>query len=519
MKKDFHLKRTKIVATLGPSSSKKEDIKALYESGVNIFRLNFSHGTHESHGQLIDIIRSLDLNCGILLDTKGPEIRVGEVRDKLPLKLGDKFTMTIKKGVYEAMKKLSVNYEGFINDVDVGDIIVIDSGVIKARCLNKNESDLEFEVIEGQCDITTKRHINLYGKKVSLPTVTEQDWKDIDFGIEKKVDFIALSFVRSEKDVMEVKEHCLKKGLNISIISKIENFESTQNLEDIIKASDGVMVARGDLSCEISFGKVPSIQKKMVALCSYYNKPVIIATHLVLSMVKNIQPTRAEVSDVGNAIFERADAIMTSDETTKSPHPVLVIKTMSKIAKETESNIYSICEKPDCDDCFGVLHRGRLQRSGFESNVSLRRRANKSKKKSDLNTSMESVKRKFSCTSLDVSPNTFKENIISILPFVTDDIECLVAVHNHNDDYIKNIASSRLNIPMFGFTNNKMLCNQMNLIWNVQSVYDEKINEDYVNNMRRVDEFMKERDVIKYLLVGDLVTNGKKCTTIQVRNL
>jgi pyruvate kinase len=259
------------------------------------------------------------------------------------------------------------------------------------------------------------------------------------------------------------------------------------------------------------------MQKKMAALCSYYNRPIIIATQLVLSMVQNIQPTRAEVSDVGNAIFEGADAIMTSDETTKSPHPVLVIKTMAKIAKETESNIYSICERPDCDDCFGVLHRGRLQRSGFETNVGLRRHANKSKKKSNLNS--DSIKRKFSCTSLDVSPNTFKENIISILPFVTDDIECLVAVSNKDDEYIKNIAASRLNIPMFGFTSNKMLCNQMNLIWNVQSIFDEKINDDYVNNMRRVDEYMKERDITKYLLVGDLVTNGKKCTTIQVRNL
>jgi pyruvate kinase len=512
-------KKTKIVSTLGPASQTPEIIQKLYDEGVNVFRLNFSHGTHESHGKMIDTIRSLNLNAAIMLDTKGPEIRTGEIRDKLSVKEGDEFIMTIVPGVYEDTGKISVSYPEFIDDVDVEDVIVIDSGVVQAECIEKEGDDLKFRVIEGQCDITTKRHINLHGRPVSLPTVTEQDWKDIDFGIEKKVDFIALSFVRTGEDVAEVKKHCQDKGCDIQIISKIENFESTQNLEAIIRESDAVMFARGDLSCEISFGEVPTMQKKMAALCSYYNRPIIIATQLVLSMVKNIQPTRAEVSDVGNAIFEGADAIMTSDETTKSPHPVLVIKTMSKIAKETESNIYSICEKPDCDDCFGVLHRGRLQRSGFESNVSLRRRANKSKKKSDLNTSMESVKRKFSCTSLDVSPNTFKENIISILPFVTDDIECLVAVHNHNDDYIKNIASSRLNIPMFGFTNNKMLCNQMNLIWNVQSVYDEKINEDYVNNMRRVDEFMKERDVIKYLLVGDLVTNGKKCTTIQVRNL
>jgi pyruvate kinase len=509
-------KLTKIVATLGPASNTPEIIKKLYEVGVNVFRLNFSHGTHESHGKMIDLIKSLKLNAAIMLDTKGPEIRIGEIRDKVHCKIGDTFILTVTNGVYEDTGKISVNYPGFIDDVDIEDIIVIDSGILQAEAIEKNDTDITFKVIEGECDITTKRHINLHGRPVSLPTVTEQDWKDIDFGIEKKVDFIALSFVRTAEDVVEVREYCQKKGVNIQIISKIENFESTQNLEDIIIESDGIMFARGDLSCEISYGEVPTMQKKVVSLCSYYNKPVIIATQMVLSMVTNIQHTRAEVSDIGNSIFEGADAIMTSDETTKSLNPVNVIKTMAKVVRETESNVYSICEKPECDDCFGVLHRGRLQRSGFES-VNYYRKPMKAKglqRQSTLDN-----RRKFSCTSIDMNPNLMKENIIHILPFVTDDIECLVAVHNHNDDYIKNIASSRLNIPMFGFTNNKMLCNQMNLIWNVQSVYDEKINEDYVNNMRRVDEFMKERDVIKYLLVGDLVTNGKKCTTIQVRNL
>ena len=505
MKKDFHLKRTKIVATLGPSSSKKEDIKALYESGVNIFRLNFSHGTHESHGQLIDIIRSLDLNCGILLDTKGPEIRVGEVRDKLPLKLGDKFTMTIKKGVYEDMKKLSVNYEGFINDVDVGDIIVIDSGVIKARCLNKNESDLEFEVIEGQCDITTKRHINLYGKKVSLPTVTEQDWKDIDFGIEKKVDFIALSFVRSEKDVMEVKEHCLKKGLNISIISKIENFESTQNLEDIIKASDGVMVARGDLSCEISFGKVPSIQKKMVALCSYYNKPVIIATHLVLSMVENIQPTRAEVSDVGNAIFEGADAIMTSDETTKGIHPLLVIQTMVKIAKESEDSLYNLCGRPECQSCFGVLYQGKLKRKGYENII--RPKPAKAFGTKDF--------KSYPCGRKILT----SENIITLLPKITRGIEAIAVVTNKNDFLVENCSSSRIDLPIIAFTNNIMERNQLNICWNVYPIYNMNIDDDFENNIMIVDYNMKELGFWNYLFIGDVKCKNKKFVTAQVRLL
>ena len=482
-------KKTKIVATLGPASDKKEIIQQLYDTGVNVFRLNFSHGTHESHGKVIDLLKSMNLNAAIMLDTKGPEIRIGEIRDKLPVKEGDKFTMTINQGVYEDTGKISVSYPGFIDDVDEDDIIVIDSGVVQARCISKTDEDLEFEVIEGQCDITTKRHINLHGRPVSLPTVTEQDWKDIDFGIEKKVDFIALSFVRTAEDVAEVREHCRKKGENIQIISKIENFESTQNLEDIIVESDGIMFARGDLSCEISFGEVPTMQKKVVSLCSYYNKPVIIATQMVLSMVTNIQPTRAEVSDIGNSIFEGADAIMTSDETTKSLNPVNVIKTMAKVVRETESNVYSICEKPECDDCFGVLHRGRLQRSGFES-VNYYRKPMKAKglqRQSTLDN-----RRKFSCTSIDMNPNLMKENIIHILPFVTDDIECIACYGNDDDYYAKNVSASRMNIPMFCFTSNRMLCNQMNLIWNMQPIYNKGIVDDLDESAKAIDDYKLE---------------------------
>ncbi|MCQ2965103.1 MAG: pyruvate kinase, partial [archaeon] len=503
-------KKTKVVATLGPASATKEVVQELFDVGVNIFRLNFSHGTHESHGKTIDLLKSMKLNAGILLDTKGPEIRTGEIKDKLPVKEGDKFTITTKTGIYEETGKVSVNYTEFTKDVDVGDIIVIDSGIVRAQAKEKNGDDILFEVIEGQCDITTKRHINLQGKPVSLPTVTDQDWKDIDFGIQKKVDFIALSFVRTGDDVIEVKDYCKKKGVNIQIIAKIENYESTLNLEHIIKESDGIMFARGDLSCEISFGEVPTMQKKMVTLCSYYNKPIIIATQMVLSMVDNIQPTRAEVSDVGNAVFEGADAIMTSDETTKGKHPVLVIKTMAKICNETEKNIYSICEKIDCDDCFGVMHRGRLQRCGFESVAHPRRRKPIINKKALTKLQEETKKknkklginRKYSCGSLGLeSSNVFKENIISILPFVTDDIEAVVSIDIEDDYFMKNIAASRINIPMFSLTNNRMLCNQMNLIWNCQPIFDANISQDLHKNMAIADALMKKYQVKKYVLI------------------
>ena len=496
-------KRTKIVATLGPASSSIENIKALYEAGVNVFRLNFSHGTHQSHGEIIDRIRSLNLNVGIMLDTKGPEIRVGEIRGKLHVKIGDKFKMTTDKGIYEDTGKLSVNYKDFSKDVDVGDIIVIDSGVIRAKCLKKEGNNLDFEVIDGECDITTKRHINLFGKPVSLPTVTEQDWKDIDFGIEKKVDFIALSFVRKASDVKKVKEYCVKKGLNISIIPKIENYESTENLEEIIKESDGIMVARGDLSCEISYGIVPSIQKKMVALCSYYNKPVIIATQLVLSMVTNIQPTRAEVSDVGNAIFEGADAIMTSDETTKGIHPVLVIQTMAKIARESEESLYTLCGRQDCPNCFGILYQGRLQRKGFESFV---------RPKPDKATG-DKILKKYPCGHIDHST----ENLITLLPKITRGIEAIGVVQNIKDFFAENASASRVEIPLIVFTNDIMTRNQLNLVWNCSPIYDAKIKGDFNNDVDIVDKYMKDQGYKSYLFIGDFVSGKNRYPTVQVR--
>ena len=358
-----------------------------------------------------------------------------------------------------------------------------------------------------------------------------------------------MSFVRTGEDPKTVREYCKKKGVDIEIISKIENFESTQNLENIIINSDGIMFARGDLSCEIDFGKVPKMQKEVEALCSYYNRPIIIATQMILSMMTNIQPTRAEVSDIGNAIFEGVDAIMTSDETTKGLHPVSVIRTMFKIATETEDNIYAICTKPYCDDCFGIMHRGRLQRQGFENytyhrpyhhiqrdkklrNRNLKRQlsrklsissenVNKSEAIRDFRRSMSKrLSTRLSCVSVDIFPNTLKENLISIVPYVTDDIEAIACFECRNSYYSKNISASRINVPMFAFTNKIILRNQMNLIWNMQGIYIEKIVDgDFKNNAQIIDNYFRRKLVRKYLIVGDNIEDGKIMPMLQVRPL
>lgn len=488
-------KKTKIVATIGPASESLEKLQQLYDAGVNVFRLNFSHGDHAEHGKKIDNIRKLGLNGAIMLDTKGPEIRTGEVRGELPVKVGDKVVFTVEKGVYEDTKKISVNYPGFIDDINVGDKITIDSGVILAQATKKSGKDIEFEIIEGHGKITTKRHINLFGNPVSLPTVTEQDWKDIDFGIEKGVDMIALSFVRSGEDVAKVREYCRSKGANIQIIAKIENYEATQNLEDIVMESDGIMVARGDLACEIPYGKVPSMQKKMVALCSYYNKPVIIATQMLLSMVENIQPTRAEVSDVANAVFEHADAVMTSDETTKGVDPVHVINTMATIVKDTEEEIYNCgCCDEDCD-C----------KDGGKCNCG---------EHCDCDDDCDCEE---GC-DCECCNGGECQGVISILPEITDDVEVIAVVHP-DDEYVRNITAARLATPVIFFTNDEKIANQSNLIWNTEPVFDKAISDDFAKNVKLVDKFMAKYDVKKYLLVTDMVDGKKVCPTVQVRTL
>jgi pyruvate kinase len=459
------------------------------EAGVNVFRFNFSHGTHESHGEVIDSIRKLKLDAAVLLDTKGPEVRTGEVRGKLSVKVGDKFTVTTTAGVYEDTGKISVNYKGFINDVDVGDSLVFDGGVMTAKAVKKSKSDIIFEVTEGKADITTKRHINLLGKPINLPTITEQDWKDIDFGIKKNVDFIALSFTRSAKDIIELRKYCESKGANIKIIPKIENFEATQNLEEIIIESDGIMVARGDLACEIPLEKVPQIQKEIISLCSMYNKPVIVATQMLLSMVDNIRPTRAEVSDVANAVYDGADAVMTSEETTKSSDPINVIKVMSKILQSAENDIYGCCCGENCD-C--GCQEGKECTCGIHE---------------------------CGCDCQDDSFDISETNgIIGVLPDITEGIEAIVVLSG-DEFYANTITSQRLSIPIFAFTNEEKLALQLHLIWNVNPVLEKKISGDAIKDLDVVDKFMKKQGFISYLAVFDIISGKKVYPTVQVRDL
>ena len=261
-------KKTKIVATIGMNSATEDMLAKMSKNGVNIFRLNFSHGDHPEHEAKIVAIRKLGLQGAILLDTKGPEIRTAGIEGKIELKAGDKFIITVAdNNVYEKTGKLGVSYKEFYGDIEIGNHITIDGNLI-ARATSKKGKDIEFLVERGSSVVGSKRHINVQGRHVSLPTLTENDWKDIDFGIKHKVDYIAMSFVRTADDVKEVRDYCAKGGLtDVKIISKIENCEAVENLEELVLESDGIMIARGDLALEAGYAKVPTIHRRILELC------------------------------------------------------------------------------------------------------------------------------------------------------------------------------------------------------------------------------------------------------------
>ena len=336
-------KRTKIVCTLGPASEKEETLKALIQNGLNVCRMNFSHGSHEEHKVRMDLVKKVREELGqptaILLDTKGPEIRTGQFdMPEVLLEEGQIFTITMKD-VMGNKEMCTVSYKGLAEDVEPGNTILIDDGLVGLTVKEVNNDDIVC-VVENSGIVKNHKGVNVPGVKVNLPAITEKDRSDIEFGIEQGIDFIAASFVRKVSDVLAIREILEENNAtDIKIISKIENQEGVDNLDEIIAVSDGIMVARGDLGVEIPTEEIPVVQKLMISKCNKAGKPVITATQMLDSMMRNPRPTRAEVTDVANAIYDGTDAIMLSGETAAGKYPVEAVKTMATIAKRTEETI------------------------------------------------------------------------------------------------------------------------------------------------------------------------------------
>ena len=327
---------TKIICTIGPASESPKILEELAVAGMNVARLNFSHGTHQSHKQIIEQIRELNKHrqfpIAIMLDTQGPEIRTGDLEMKL---VPGKHVSVNTPPNEEKEGTLFVNYPHLKDDLEIGNSISLDGGLMCLEVLEKTEKGLECEVIHGGI-VKGHRHVNLPGTIVKLPGITETDKQDILFGIEQNVDIIALSFVRNPETIREVRDLLGESAEHIKLIAKIENQEGVDHLKEIVKEADGVMVARGDLGIEVEMEEVPQIQRRIAFLCAKYGKRLIVATQMLESMIENPVPTRAEVTDVANAVFEQTDAIMLSGETSIGKYPVHSVEALARIARRTE---------------------------------------------------------------------------------------------------------------------------------------------------------------------------------------
>src|ERR1035441_6227296 len=333
------LRRTKIVSTLGPATDSAEMIGKLMDAGVNVFRLNMSHAPHDWIRRVVGSIRAESaarkIFAGIMMDTQGPAIRTGDIGVPLDLKPGQKFILTVRGEHDLEEHSVDVNYESFVNDISVGDVVLIDNGTIEMKVLAKSGNKVECEVLTAGT-LGSRRHINLPGVKVSLPALTAKDIKDVKLGLAVGVDFIALSFVREARDLLQLKELFEPGKFHPLVIAKIEDQEAIKNLEAIVREANGIMVARGDLGIEIPYEELPIVQRRIVKTCLRIGRPVIVATHMLESMIESPMPTRAEVTDVANAIFEETDAIMLSGETTVGKYPLKCIEVFDRIARRIE---------------------------------------------------------------------------------------------------------------------------------------------------------------------------------------
>ena len=338
------MKKTKIVCTMGPNTNDREMMRKLIQNGMNVARFNFSHGDHEEQKFRMDMLKELreeeHTNTAILLDTKGPEIRTGILKDgkKITLKEGETFTLTTEDIVGDN-KRVSITYKGLVQDIYKGCTILIDDGLIGLRVESKTETEIVCSVVNGG-ELGEKKGVNVPNVAIRLPAITEKDKDDIRFGVEQDIDFIAASFVRNAECVLEIKAYLKELGAPyIPIIAKVENAEGIENIDEIIRCADGIMVARGDLGVEIPAEEVPHLQKMIIQKCNDNFKTVITATQMLDSMMRNPRPTRAEVTDVANAVYDGTDAVMLSGETAQGKYPLEALQMMVHIVENTEEHL------------------------------------------------------------------------------------------------------------------------------------------------------------------------------------
>lgn len=458
--------RTKIVATVGPASNNKEMLRALVKEGVDVFRLNFSHGSHADHEKVIKFVREVNAEMGtsvaLLQDLQGPKIRVNEVHPGTEITSGQTIVITTREllGNHEI---ISTSYKELPRDVKVGDMILIDDGKIELRVEEVRDVDVVAKVVYGG-PLKSRKGINLPFTKVSTPSLTEKDLEDLVFGLKQGVDWIALSFVRKATDIEILRDHITRAKSNSRIVAKIEKPEALENIDGILQATDAVMVARGDLGVEILLEEVPMMQKMIVEKCNKLAKPVIVATQMMESMIENPRPTRAETNDVANAVMDGADALMLSAETAAGKYPIEVIRSMVKTISsvEKQAQLYFKFREIRADN-----------------------------------------------------PNYMTDSIILHACRLAKEVNAKAIVGMTQLGYSAyKSASHRPNANIFAFTNNKDIINSMNLVWGTQAYhYERAVSTDEtiadVEKILKRDGHVKSGDVFITLASMPILEKGR----------
>lgn len=467
----MELKRTKIVATLGPASSSVEVIKEMYDKGLNVCRLNFSHGDHSVHEENIKRVQQvnneINSNIAILADLQGPKLRVGVMENEgCEIKNGDKIIFTNKECVGTA-KKVYMTYQNFAKDVKPGELILIDDGKLAVKVESSNGIDEVVAIVEHGGLLKSKKGVNLPNTKISLPSLTKKDREDLDYILTQDVEWVALSFVRSAQDIIELRKLIEEAGKNLKIIAKIEKPEAIDDIDDIVNESDGIMVARGDLGIEVPYQDVPLLQKMMVKKCLKASKPIIVATQMMESMIDGITPSRAEVNDVANAVMDGADAVMLSGETSVGKHPGLVVETMTNIVKKVE----------EYDDIYNHDYLPIYREERFISD------------------------------NICVSAVSLAERV-NAKAIITMTVSGYTA---------RKISSQRSRAFTYVYTSNKAILNMLNLVWGVQAFYYDNStstdkNIDDIKNSLMAKGVIKEGDFFINIASMPIKEKGKTNT-------
>eukprot|EP00177_Eucheuma_denticulatum_P008319 GFKZ01015133.1.p1 GENE.GFKZ01015133.1~~GFKZ01015133.1.p1 ORF type:complete len:573 (+),score=93.11 GFKZ01015133.1:165-1883(+) len=476
-------RQSKIVCTIGPKTCDVESIEKLAETGMDIVRLNMSHGTHEWHRGVIDRVREVNgkgrFNLGLLLDTKGPEVRSGDLKAPIKVKRGQRFVWTVRKD-FENFDDctVDVSYDDFVNDVNVGDTLLVDGGMSSFLCTEITDTDVISECIDGGT-LTSRRHLNVRGKSASLPAITAKDWEDIKFGMQMNVDFYALSFVKHEDDVATLKTYLRDHDCQALVLSKIESADAVKRLRPILEVSDGAMVARGDLGAEIPIEDVPLFQDEIVNINRALRKPTIVATHMLESMITYPTPTRAEVADITEAVRQGADATMLSGETANGAYPYKALGVMATVAESVVAQDSALSES----DLFSPISQQR-DLEGQDARLDL---------------------------AYGASTMASRLNVAAIVVFT------------RVGTYAKLVSSTRPRCPVIAFTPDEDLVRRLTLFWGVKP-FQLNFSEDPEETIENAVNLMLEKGLTStgdtLVITSDmLVKNSDTVNTIQVRTV